>query len=199
MRTYRNKRNHSKSKKNNRLNGGDNDRDERCGKDATVKKGFFGNEWCVPKNTAAPSDETNKSIMNMFSMGKPSRETSGEPVVELGETAPVQGEPIQEETPSQTPVEVNPMTIQEEPTQAPVEVNPMTIQEEPTQAPVEVNPMTIQEETTQVPVEGEQQPPKTVGGKSKKSKKQSKRKTQKKGGKKVNKSKKNSKKNRSKK
>jgi len=183
MRTYRNKRNHSKSKKNNRLNGGDNDRDERCGKDATVKKGFFGNEWCVPKNTAAPSDETNKSIMNMFSMGKPSRETSGEPVVELGETAPVQGEPIQEETPSQTPVEVNPMTIQEE----------------PTQAPVEVNPMTIQEETTQVPVEGEQQPPKTVGGKSKKSKKQSKRKTQKKGGKKVNKSKKNSKKNRSKK
>ena len=67
MKSHRNRRQHRKSRKNNRVRGGDTEGDERCGKDATVKKGFLSGEWCAPKINKDGSDNE-KSETKGFSI-----------------------------------------------------------------------------------------------------------------------------------
>jgi hypothetical protein len=102
MRSYRSKRQNRKSNKKNRVRGGDTEGDERCGKDATVKKGFLSGEWCAPKINKDGSDNEKSetkgfSIMSNLFSGKKKNETTtteqplsvdGEPPVENGEIKP---------------------------------------------------------------------------------------------------------------
>ena len=102
MRSYRSRRQNRKSNKKNRVRGGDTEGDERCGKDATVKKGFLSGEWCAPKINKDGSDNEKSEtkglsfmpeIPNPFSGEKKNETTADgveEPaVVQSGEEQPV--------------------------------------------------------------------------------------------------------------
>jgi hypothetical protein len=65
MRSHKVRRQNRKSKKNNRVRGGDTEGDERCGQDATVKKGFLGNEWCAPKLSGKETESESKGFMGL--------------------------------------------------------------------------------------------------------------------------------------
>ena len=183
MKSYRNRRQNRKSKKNISVRGGDYDGDERCGKDATVKKGFLSGEWCAPKINKDGSDNEKSetkgfSIMpempNLFD----NKKENEQPVVQSDEEQPVMPTEMQPRVPSDEEQPVVP-SGQEQPVM-PTEMQP--------RVPSGEEPNNTENKPT--------------GGKRRRSKKQSKRKTAKKGGSKkrrTRKSKKNSKKNRSKK
>jgi hypothetical protein len=194
MRSYRSKRQNRKSNKKNRVRGGDSEGDERCGKDATVKKGFLSGEWCAPKINKDGSDNEKSetkgfSIMpeipNPFSSEKKNETT---PLVN-GEEQPAENGEIQppvENGEIQPPVENGEI-------QPPVENGEI-------QPLVENGEIKPPENGAPAPVVEEVKP--NIGGKKRKTKKQSKRKSAKKGGskkKRTKKSRKNSRKNRSKK
>jgi len=183
MRSYRSKRQNRKSNKKNRVRGGDTEGDERCGKDATVKKGFLSGEWCAPKINKDGSDNEKSetkgfSIMpeipNPFSSEKKNETT---PLVN-GEEQPAENGEIQ------PPVENGVIQPPENGVIQPPADGAVTT------APVDGEPPAVEEVKP------------NIGGKKRKTKKQSKRKSAKKGGskkKRTKKSRKNSRKNRSKK
>jgi len=204
MRSYRSRRQNKKSNKKNRVRGGDTEGDERCGKDATVKKGFLSGEWCAPKINKDGSDNEKSETKEVSFMPQMPNLFSGE---KKNETTPlVNGE----EQPVVPSGEEQPPVVSSGEEQPPVvpsgEEQPVVPsgEEQPPVVPSGEEQPVVQSGEEQPVVPSGEEPKKenlSTGGK-RKTKKQSKRKSAKKGGskkKRTKKSKKNSRKNRSKK
>jgi hypothetical protein len=189
MRSHKLRRQNRKSKKNDRVRGGEIDGDERCGEDATVKKGFFGSEWCAPKLSGKETESKGFMGLNVPEISNPFAKKENENInTEIEPVAPME----------ETSNEIMPPAVEE--TSNEIVTSPI---EEPAN---EIMPPAVEEPANEIMPPAVEEPANEInkpntGGK-RKSKKQSKRKTAKKGGSKKNrtkKSKKNSRKNRSKK